>query len=59
MTGTIKQDAVGMAEALITLCNNGLSSSASLMDNTAMYNVDERVNKIRIPYSKYLGENAR
>lgn len=59
MTGTIKQDAVGMAEALITLCSNGLSSSASLMDNTAMYNVDERVNKIRIPYSKYLGENAR
>lgn len=58
MTGTIKQDAVGMAEALITLCENGLSGSAALMDNTSMYNVDARVNKIRIPYSKYLGENA-
>ena len=59
MTGTIKQDALGMADAIIKLCENGLSSSANLMDNTHMYNVDDRVNKIRIPYSKYLGEDGK
>ena len=57
MTGTIKQDALGMAQAIIKLCENGLSGSADLMDDTYMYNVDERTNKIRIPYSKYLGES--
>lgn len=56
MTGTVKQDASGMAEAIIKLCSNGLSGSADLMDNTHMYNVDDRVNKVRIPYAKYLGE---
>ena len=55
MTGTIKQDAEGMSSAIVTLCKNGLSGSASLMDNTHMLNVDDNVNKVRIPYSKYLG----
>lgn len=56
MTGTVKQDADGMAQAIIALCHNGLSATANIMDNTHMYNVDERVNKIRIAYNKYLGE---
>ncbi len=57
MTGTIRQDADGMAEAIIKLCENGLSGSKNLMDDTYMYNVDDKVNKIRIAYSKYLGES--
>ena len=56
MTGTVKQDADGMADAIIKLCANGLSENTGLMDNTHMYNVDDRVNKLRIPYAKYLGE---
>lgn len=55
MTGTIKQDAEGMAQAIAHLCSNSLSGSANLMDNTHVYNVDENVNKIRISYAKYLG----
>lgn len=55
MTGTIKQDAEGMAKAIALMCANGLSDTASLMDNTEDYSVEENVNKIRIAYAKYLG----
>ena len=55
MTGTIKQDADGMAEALCKLAQNGVSDPANLMKDTDKYNIDSNVNKIRIPYSKYLG----
>lgn len=55
MVGTIKQDAEGMAEALLKLANNGLSGS-DLMQGTEEYHVDQAVDKIRISYSKYLGE---
>lgn len=56
MTGTIKQDAQGMAQAILHLCSNALSGTANLMDNTHVYNVDDDVNKIRISYAKYLGQ---
>ena len=55
MTGTIKQDAKGMAEALSLMAKNGLASGAKLLDGTDKYDVDSGVAKIRIAYSKYLG----
>ena len=55
MTGTIKQDAEGMANTIMTLINN-IGGGAALMDNTDSYNVDEGVAKIRVPYATYTGE---
>ena len=55
MTGTIKQDADGMAAALSHLASNGIEGK-SIMSNTENYHVDSGVAKIRISYSKYLGE---
>lgn len=56
MTGTIMQDAEGMANTITTLVNN-LNTGAALMDNTDEFNVDEGVAKIRVPYGVYTGEN--
>ena len=55
MTGTIKQDANGMAEALCILASNGIDEKKALLDGTDKYSVDKDVAKIRIAYSKYLG----
>lgn len=55
MTGTIKQDAEGMAKALALVSSNGVHSKG-IMDGCEDYHVDESVSKIRISYSKYLGE---
>lgn len=55
MTGTVKQDAEGMANVISVLALNSLNDPTGLMNNTEMYNVDEGINKIRIPYAKYLG----
>ena len=55
MTGTIRQDADGMASTIITLVEN-VESGAALMDNTSDFNVDEGVAKIRVPYATYTGE---
>lgn len=55
MTGTIKQDAEGMAKAIALLGANSLSDTKNLMDDTDSYNVESNVNKIRISYAKYLG----
>ncbi len=55
MTGTIKQDADGMASALATLVEN-VASGADVMANTDSLNVDEDCAKIRIPYGIYTGE---
>ena len=52
MTGSIKQDAVGMASTILTLVKNA-QSGAALMDNTSSYTVDEGVAKIRVPYGVY------
>ena len=54
MTGTIKQDAQGMAEALRIVAENGLAGR-SIVSGTDKYDVDKDVAKIRIAYSKYLG----
>lgn len=54
MTGTIKQDAQGMAQLLAKLAANALGEGG-LLDGTEGYNRDENVAKIRIPYEKYLG----
>ena len=50
MTGTVKQDAEGMASTIMTLIEN-ISSGAALMDNTDSYNVDADCAKIRVPYA--------
>lgn len=55
MAGTIKQDADGMASALIVLAKNGLDESKHIMSGTEEMDVDEKTSKIRIPYSKFLG----
>lgn len=55
MTGTIKQDAVGMANALSALTQNAVAGK-ELMDGTDDYIVDEGCDKIRIPYAIYTGE---
>lgn len=54
MTGTVKQDAAGMASTIMTLVEN-VNSAAELMANTDSYNVDEGVAKIRVPYAKVTG----
>ena len=54
MAGTIKQDAQGMADAITLLIGNSLDGK-DIMSGTENMNVDEKVRKIRIPYSKYLG----
>ena len=55
MTGTIKQDATGMAEALCLLAKNGLNEGAKLLEGADKYEIDKNVSKVRIAYSKYLG----
>ena len=56
MTGTIKQDAQGMADCIAYLTSNA-ASGKQLMDTTDSYNISEKVaNKIYIPYGTYTGE---
>jgi len=55
MTGTIMQDAAGMADTICALVAN-IQAGADLMANTAAYNVDADVAKIRVPYGIYTGE---
>lgn len=54
MTGTVKQDADGMASTIMTLVGN-VESAAALMDNTSSFNVDADCAKIRVPYAKVTG----
>ena len=55
MTGTIKQDAEGMASTIVNLVSS-VKNGGNLMDNTSSFNVDEGVAKIRVPYATYTGE---
>lgn len=55
MTGTIKQDAQGMADGIIYLAKN-IGAGKELMADTASFNVDEGVAKIRIPYAIFTGK---
>lgn len=54
MSGTVKQDAEGMAVTIATLVSN-VGAGADLMDNTSDFNVDEGISKIRVPYGLYTG----
>ena len=56
MTGSIKQDADGMAQCISDLVAN-IAAGKDLMDGiSGKYTVDDGVNKIRIPYQVYMGE---
>ena len=56
MTGTIKQDAQGMADCIAFLTSNA-ASGKTLMDATDNYIISDKVsNKIYIPYAAYTGE---
>ncbi len=55
MTGTIKQDAEGMAKAIAHLAGNAIDDTKELMADTDNYNIDETVAKVRIAYAKYMG----
>ncbi len=56
MTGTIKQDAEGMANCICALAQNVVNGKG-LLDGTDSYNKAEGfTNKIYIPYAAYTGE---
>ncbi len=55
MTGTVKQDAAGMAEAIVKACKSGISGD-SLVANLGGYTIDQGVAKVRIDYEAYFGE---
>lgn len=55
MAGTIKQDAEGMADAILKSVQNGLDGKA-IFEGMENSNIDESVAKMRIPYAVYLGE---
>ena len=50
MTGTVLQDAVGMAKTILALAQN-VANGQHVFANTSQYNVDKGVNKIRVPYA--------
>lgn len=55
MAGTIKQDSEGMAEAIMKTISNGLDGEDVLTDMDD-YQIDDKVDKVRIHYDVYLGE---
>ena len=55
MTGTVRQDAEGMAEAIRLAVSAGLEGEDLLRD-LGDYSVDPDVSKVRIHYSAYFGE---
>ena len=57
MSGTIKQDAEGMANAILKCVENGLNGKA-IFDGMENYNIDVDVAKMRIAYDVYLGEQG-
>ncbi len=55
MSGTIKQDAEGMARVVGVVAKNALEEGKALTAGLENENIDKSVLKIRIPYSKYTG----
>ncbi|MBQ3064567.1 MAG: galactose ABC transporter substrate-binding protein [Clostridia bacterium] len=55
MAGTVRQDAAGMAKALLHLAKNATTDGRELMADTTDFTVDDAVQKIRIHYEKYVG----
>ncbi len=58
MAGTIKQDAEGMAKAILASVQNGLNGN-KIFDGMENQNIDKDVAKLRIPYAVYLGEEEQ
>lgn len=54
MTGTIKQDAEGMADAISLIASNGVAGK-NLLEGTENMHKDSDTDKIRIAYDIYLG----
>jgi methyl-galactoside transport system substrate-binding protein len=50
MTGTVLQDAPGMAKTILALAQN-VANGQDVFANTSGYNVDRGVKKIRVPYA--------
>jgi len=50
MTGTVLQDAVGMATTILALAQN-VANGEDVFANTSGYNIDPGVQKIRVPYA--------
>jgi methyl-galactoside transport system substrate-binding protein len=50
MTGTVLQDAEGMAKTVLALAQN-VAGGQDVFANTSQYNVDQGVKKIRVPYA--------
>ena len=59
MTGTVKQDAAGMARVVAKIASNSLDDDKKLTDGLDEYGMDFGVTKIRIPYSPYLGSENK
>ena len=55
MTGTIKQDPDGMADAILKCAKNGLEGK-KLFEGLDNMNIDTSAAKLRISYAVYLGE---
>ena len=55
MTGTVRQDSEGMAEA-ITLAVGSSLTGGGLKDKLGAYAIDKDVDKVRIHYSAYFGD---
>jgi methyl-galactoside transport system substrate-binding protein len=55
MTGTIKQDADGMAAAILQVAQNALSQKSMVEGLSEHYRVDDAVAKVRVAYDVYLG----
>ena len=56
MTGTVKQDAKGMAEGIAHLAGNAMMDK-NLMENTDKFHISKEVsNKMYIPYTEYTGK---
>ncbi|MBQ7040073.1 MAG: galactose ABC transporter substrate-binding protein [Clostridia bacterium] len=56
MAGTVKQDAVGMANSLCYLAEN-IKNSKALLEGTENFEADKAIkNKFYVPYAPYIGE---
>ena len=55
MAGTIKQDAEGMADAILKVAQNALADKSLLAEMEGAYSIDEAVDKVRVAYDVFLG----
>ncbi|NCC60300.1 MAG: galactose ABC transporter substrate-binding protein [Verrucomicrobiae bacterium] len=55
MTGTVKQDAEGMAVTIVEMAENA-TAGKDFFDGITGLNIDDEASKVRIPYQPYTGE---